>query len=189
MSDNYQITYLCDISDSALSHCQKKVLGGTSKTTRSAEEVCASPDVVVVLIANSDAFHVLHSITALRYNKIVFVEKPMALRKSKLSAMFSKSCSRRWVFLDSAIALLNNPASFFNASIASEMPLDVELRNLDQFLPLNTVRIHPPLFLLFVFSWGDMLAGLPSLIFCFLTHMLELLWQRKSSKWQMYQLV
>jgi predicted dehydrogenase len=95
MSDNYQITYLCNIFDSALSHCQKKFLRGTIKTTCSTEEVCASPDVVVVLIANSDAFHVLHLITALRYNKIVFVEKPMALRKSKLSAMFSKSCSRR----------------------------------------------------------------------------------------------
>lgn len=79
MSDYYQITYLCDVSENALSHCQKKVLGGMPKTTRSAEELCASPDVEVVLIANSDAFHVVHSITALRYNKIVFVEKPMAL--------------------------------------------------------------------------------------------------------------
>ena len=79
MSDYYQITYLCDVSDSALSHCQKRVLGEPPKTTRNAEDVCASPDVEVVLIANSDAFHVVHSITALRYNKIVFIEKPMAL--------------------------------------------------------------------------------------------------------------
>ena len=79
MSDYFQITYLCDVSENALSHCQKKVLGGTPKTTRSAEELCASPDVEVVLIANSDAFHAVHSITALRYNKNVFIEKPMAL--------------------------------------------------------------------------------------------------------------
>ncbi|KAJ5915450.1 hypothetical protein N7466_011383 [Penicillium verhagenii] len=79
LSDYFQITYLCDVSDDALNHCKGKVMGATPKTTRNAEDVCASPDVDVVMIANSDAFHVPHTLLALRYNKVVFIEKPMAL--------------------------------------------------------------------------------------------------------------
>lgn len=41
--------------------------------------LCASPEVEVVLIADSDAFHVPHTLLGLKYNKTVFVEKPMAL--------------------------------------------------------------------------------------------------------------
>jgi hypothetical protein len=49
------------------------------KTTRNAESLCASPEVDVVLIANSDAFHVPHALLGLTHNKVVFIEKPMAL--------------------------------------------------------------------------------------------------------------
>jgi hypothetical protein len=70
---------LCDVSDDALAHCAKKVVGPEPKTTRNAEELCASAEVEVVIIANSDAFHVLHALMGLRHNKVVFVEKPMAL--------------------------------------------------------------------------------------------------------------
>ncbi|PVH72482.1 NAD(P)-binding protein [Cadophora sp. DSE1049] len=79
LSDRFQITYLCDVSDQALAYCQSKVIGGKPKTTRSAEELCASPEVDVVLIANSDAFHAVHTVTALRHHKFVLLEKPMAL--------------------------------------------------------------------------------------------------------------
>jgi hypothetical protein len=43
------------------------------------EELCASEEVDVVMIANSDAFHTPHILLGLRYNKVVLVEKPMAL--------------------------------------------------------------------------------------------------------------
>lgn len=79
LSDYFQITYLCDISQDSLDHCQKKVIGPTPKTSRNAEDLCASPDVDLVMIANSDAFHVPHALMALQHNKFVFVEKPMAL--------------------------------------------------------------------------------------------------------------
>lgn len=73
------MTYLCDVSDNALEHCAKKVIGGTPKTTRQAEELCASPEVDIVMIANSDAFHVPHALLGLKHDKVVFIEKPMAL--------------------------------------------------------------------------------------------------------------
>lgn len=55
------------------------MLGTRPKTTRDAKELCASQDVEVVMIANSDAFHVPHVLLSLKYNKVVLVEKPMAL--------------------------------------------------------------------------------------------------------------
>jgi hypothetical protein len=79
LSDYFQITYLCDISANALAHCAKKIIGPEPKTTRDAEDLCASLEVDVVLIANSDPFHVPHTLLGLKHNKMVFVEKPMAL--------------------------------------------------------------------------------------------------------------
>ncbi|KAJ5106609.1 hypothetical protein N7456_003284 [Penicillium angulare] len=79
LSDNFQITFLCDVSQNALDHCKGKVIGPTPNTTRKAEDLCASPDVDLVMIANSDAFHVPHALLGLKYNKFVFIEKPMAL--------------------------------------------------------------------------------------------------------------
>ena len=71
--------YLCDVSVGALNHCKTKVIGPAPKTTRDAEDLCASPDVDVVMIANSDAYHMPHTLLGLKYDKFVFVEKPMAL--------------------------------------------------------------------------------------------------------------
>jgi predicted dehydrogenase len=79
LSDRFQITYLCDISQQALQHCSRKVTGETPKTTTAAEELCASSDVDVVLIANADAYHVPHAILALKQNKDCLLEKPAAL--------------------------------------------------------------------------------------------------------------
>ncbi|KAJ5367665.1 hypothetical protein N7541_001606 [Penicillium brevicompactum] len=79
LSDKFQVTYLCDVSDNALSHCAKKVIGATPQTTRQAEDLCSSPEVDIVMIANSDAFHVPHALLGLKHNKTVFIEKPMAL--------------------------------------------------------------------------------------------------------------
>ncbi|KAJ6051233.1 hypothetical protein N7499_010596 [Penicillium canescens] len=79
LSDYFQITYLCDVSENALQHCRNKVIGGLPKTTCKAEELCASTDVDIVMIANSDAFHVPHALLGLKHDKIVFIEKPMAL--------------------------------------------------------------------------------------------------------------
>ncbi|KAF4442234.1 Inositol 2-dehydrogenase 3 [Fusarium austroafricanum] len=76
LSDKFQTTYLCDISKQALAHCTRLVQGGTPKTTTNPEELCASPDVDVVLIANADAYHVEHGIMALKNDKYVLIEKP-----------------------------------------------------------------------------------------------------------------
>jgi predicted dehydrogenase len=80
LSDWYQTTYLCDVSQQALAHCATKVLNPAQpKTTTSAEELCASSEVDVVLIANADAYHVPHALLALKHNKYCLLEKPAAL--------------------------------------------------------------------------------------------------------------
>ncbi|KAI9167956.1 Inositol 2-dehydrogenase [Paramyrothecium foliicola] len=80
MSDWFRITYLCDVSAAALEHCAKK-LHGTAKTTRDATELCASDQVDVVMVVNSDEYHAEHAILALKHDKHVLVEKPLALTK------------------------------------------------------------------------------------------------------------
>ncbi|GJC89415.1 inositol 2-dehydrogenase [Colletotrichum liriopes] len=77
--ERYQTTYLCDISQQSLAHCARKVQGGTPKTTTDAAELCSSPDVDVVVIANADAYHVDHGILALKNDKYVLVEKPVSV--------------------------------------------------------------------------------------------------------------
>ncbi|KAH5101981.1 hypothetical protein HBH71_224400 [Parastagonospora nodorum] len=80
LSDWFQTTYLCDVSQQALAHCATKVLGSSKpKTTTNAEELCASNDVDVVLVASADAYHLPHALFALKYNKYCLLEKPAAL--------------------------------------------------------------------------------------------------------------
>lgn len=78
-SDRFQITYLCDVSKQALKHCRSKVAGSTVSVTADPKDLCASPDVDVVFVINSDEYHADHAILALEHNKFVFVEKPLAL--------------------------------------------------------------------------------------------------------------
>ena len=87
LAEFFQITYLCDVSREALSHCARKVNGLTPKTTTRAEELCAAPEVDVVLICNATAFHATHAILALQHSKHVFVEKPLALCYRDLDAI------------------------------------------------------------------------------------------------------
>ncbi|KAK9383389.1 NAD binding Rossmann fold oxidoreductase [Kockiozyma suomiensis] len=80
LSDYYQITYLCDVSQNALEHCQKKVTGGTApEITKDASVLCKSDNVDVVFVVNSDEYHCAHALIALENDKSVLIEKPMAL--------------------------------------------------------------------------------------------------------------
>lgn len=86
MSDWYRITYLCDVSEGALKHCAAK-LHGTAKTTRDPAELCSSPDVDAVMVVNSDEYHAEHAVLALKNDKHVLVEKPLALTKRDMQAI------------------------------------------------------------------------------------------------------
>lgn len=79
LSDYFRITYICDVSAQALTHCVNKVGGKRPYTTSRAEDVCSSDEVDVVVICNSTAFHPSHTILALNHGKFVFVEKPLAI--------------------------------------------------------------------------------------------------------------
>ncbi|CAK7227911.1 hypothetical protein SBRCBS47491_006726 [Sporothrix bragantina] len=83
LTDRFRITYLCDVAVGARETCADRVVLGSSgtrpATTGSAEELCASPEVDAVLIANADAYHVEHGLLALAQNKHVLIEKPAAL--------------------------------------------------------------------------------------------------------------
>lgn len=81
MSDWFKITYLCDVSPSALAHCKSKIPTPDIRTTQDAGELCAAPSVDVVMVINSDEYHVAHALLALKHDKHVLIEKPLALTK------------------------------------------------------------------------------------------------------------
>ncbi|KXJ96066.1 hypothetical protein Micbo1qcDRAFT_231189 [Microdochium bolleyi] len=83
MRARFRITYLCDVSPSALAHCAAGIPtnGAGIRTTRDPEELCGSPEVDAVLVATSDEYHAAHAVVALRHGKHVLVEKPLALTK------------------------------------------------------------------------------------------------------------
>ncbi|KAM3084287.1 hypothetical protein ACMFMG_001608 [Clarireedia jacksonii] len=87
LSDYFLITYLCDVSPSALEHCSRKVTGATPKTTSDPAELCSSPDVDVVLICSAHGFHPSQAIMALQNDKYALVEKPLALCYKDIEAM------------------------------------------------------------------------------------------------------
>jgi predicted dehydrogenase len=89
LSSCYHITYICDVSRQALEHCSKKVTGEKPKTTTSPEELITSPDTDVVIICNVNAFHPEQAILALKHNKYVFVEKPLALNYRDLDSIIA----------------------------------------------------------------------------------------------------
>ena len=82
MHERFNVTYLCGRSHDALKFCSERVINHVPKTTLEAAEVCASSEVDVVFVISSDEFHPKHSILALKHNKHVFVEKPMALTEA-----------------------------------------------------------------------------------------------------------
>lgn len=87
LDDKFRITYLCDVSKDSVEFCKKRVAGTPPKTTRDAAELCASGDVDVVFVINSDEYHADHAILALQNNKYVLLEKPAALNLRDIQRM------------------------------------------------------------------------------------------------------
>jgi predicted dehydrogenase len=79
LSDYFCITYLCDVSPGSLAVCASKIPNRVPQTTHDAVALCVAPDVDLVMVVNSDAYHAKHAILALQNDKDVFIEKPMAL--------------------------------------------------------------------------------------------------------------
>ncbi|KAF2149169.1 NAD(P)-binding protein [Myriangium duriaei CBS 260.36] len=80
LSDYFQVTHLYDVSEEAMRFSQLKTAGMTkAKITRSVEELCSAPEVDLVLVATNHVFHSSHATIALKANKHVFIEKPIAL--------------------------------------------------------------------------------------------------------------
>jgi predicted dehydrogenase len=88
------ITYLCDISAEALEHCNGKLFG-SAKTTTNPEELCSSDLCDAVIIGNSDEYHAVHALLALKHGKHVFVEKPLALTKRDVYAIIEAEKSSK----------------------------------------------------------------------------------------------
>lgn len=78
LSHLFRIRYVCDVSPGALALVSSKIPHEHVATADPAE-VCASPDVEVVFILNSDEYHCAHAVMALGHGKHAFIEKPMAL--------------------------------------------------------------------------------------------------------------
>ena len=80
MSHLFQVTYLCDVSEEALKHSQLKVAGALKpKTTLICEELCTSSEGDLVIIASNHPLNASQAELALKANKHVFIEKPIAL--------------------------------------------------------------------------------------------------------------
>ncbi|KAG4436539.1 hypothetical protein IFR05_007977 [Cadophora sp. M221] len=79
LSDLFCITYLCDVSQGALEHCQRKLPAPVPRITKNAVELCSSSDVDVVFVLSSDEYHADQAVLALQHDKYVFVEKPATL--------------------------------------------------------------------------------------------------------------
>ncbi|KAH8172449.1 oxidoreductase family, NAD-binding rossmann fold domain-containing protein [Sarocladium implicatum] len=89
LAHKFRITYLCDVSQQALEFCRSRVpIGahndGHVQITTDAEELCASSEVDVVLVASANAYHVPHGKLALKHNKHCLIEKPVALNYGHL---------------------------------------------------------------------------------------------------------
>lgn len=89
LSDSFTISFLCDVSPASLAHSAQKIINHVPETTQNPTELCASPDVDLVFIASSDEYHAVHAIEALRHDKHVFVEKPMALCERDADAIMA----------------------------------------------------------------------------------------------------
>lgn len=89
LSDYFEITFLCDVSSAALAHSAQKVINHVPETSQNASELCASPNVDLVLLANSDEYHAVHAIEALKHDKHVLIEKPMALCERDADAIIA----------------------------------------------------------------------------------------------------
>jgi len=87
LAEKFRVTYLCDVSRQALEYSAQRVVGAAPQTTTTAEHLTSSPDVDVVLVSNANAFHVPHAILALKHNKHVLVEKPLALNYEDLDRL------------------------------------------------------------------------------------------------------
>ncbi|KAJ4297627.1 hypothetical protein N0V90_005520 [Kalmusia sp. IMI 367209] len=94
MRDWFRITYLCDVSSAALEHCSKGI-PNEHRTTPDPALLCASEEVDVVLVANSDEYHAAHAVLALKHDKHVLVEKPLALTKRDVLAVIEAEKSSK----------------------------------------------------------------------------------------------
>lgn len=86
MGHLFRITYLYDESPAALKH-YSTTLEHPVKTTQNPEELCASAEVQVVVVASLDVYHASHAILALKHDKSVFIDKPVALTKQDALAI------------------------------------------------------------------------------------------------------
>lgn len=89
MSDKFKITFLSDSSEKALKFAAKRVNGFSVdvKITQDPLELLKSEDVEVVLIATPDKYHVPLAIEALKMNKFVLVENPLALTDCQVASL------------------------------------------------------------------------------------------------------
>ncbi|KAF2186104.1 NAD(P)-binding protein [Zopfia rhizophila CBS 207.26] len=99
LSDKFAIKYICDVSENALLHCAAKI-PSPLKTIKNAEQLCASNEVDVVLIANTNPFHMPHAILALKHNKYCLLEKPAALNYRDIDALIAaEATSQEKIFV------------------------------------------------------------------------------------------
>jgi hypothetical protein len=98
LSHLFKVVAICDISQEALRHCSQKF--NIPRIYSSDEDLCSDSEVDLVFILTGDEFHADQVILALKNNKHVLVEKPVAISIPAAQRMVeAEKCSNGKVFV------------------------------------------------------------------------------------------
>ncbi len=123
LSDLFEVTALCDISDRVLKSVADLIAPVT--TYDRYEDLVADPSVDAVLVANPNAYHAPVAIAALEQGKHVLVEKPMAMTRSEVDDLLkAEKASGKTV----QIGYMRRYASAFTEAVNLVSELDEEIR-------------------------------------------------------------
>jgi predicted dehydrogenase len=95
LREKFEITYLCDVSEQALENCIARSTSKNIKTTTDPEQLVASNEVDIVLVANATPYHSPHAVLALKHDKHVLIEKPASLTYRDLDAVIEAEKSSK----------------------------------------------------------------------------------------------
>jgi len=85
-----EIVALCDVNPERLKHASECF--GIRRVYRSADELCAQPDIDAVSINTGDHYHVEPFLSAMKNEKHALIEKPLGNTVEQVETMVSSAC-------------------------------------------------------------------------------------------------
>ena len=139
LSDDFEVTALCDISSSILEQLGK--LWSVQTLTTDHRELVARSDVDAVLVANPNAFHAEVALDAIAAGKHVLIEKPMCvtLREADQIVAAQKKSN---VVVQVGYMRRYAPAFLEGCQMVKAMN-EIKFARVRDFLGLNSLIINP----------------------------------------------